>query len=160
VHGIRSLPRKQVEGPTNAVESIFVFVGWAHHANILVAALCCSCLVNRVRFSVISGPRPDGLDELRFVAPLWLIVLDYTVIAGPRPVLIVAAGALTLTSVLLWLAIAVSVKRYHDHGRSGWFLLIALIPPARDFLSVDRAWTPSRNKGSESIWSRSTSTSR
>lgn len=84
-------------------------------------------------FSVIAGPRPDGLDELRFVVPLWLIVLDYTVIAGPRPDLIVAAGALTLTVVLLWLAIAVSVKRYHDHGRSGWFLLIALIPQLGTF---------------------------
>jgi uncharacterized membrane protein YhaH (DUF805 family) len=83
-------------------------------------------------FAVIAGPIPD-LDELRVVVPVWLIVLDYTVIAGPMPDLIVAAGALTLTGFLLWLAIAVSVKRYHDHDRSGWFLLIALIPQLGTF---------------------------
>ena len=70
---------------------------------------------------------------LRFVVPVWLILLDFTVIAGPMPDLVVAAAALTLTGVLLWLAIAVSVKRYHDHDRSGWFLLVALIPMLGSF---------------------------
>ncbi len=28
----------------------------------------------------------------------------------------------------LWVSFAVTVKRFHDRGRTGWFLLIALIP--------------------------------
>jgi uncharacterized membrane protein YhaH (DUF805 family) len=29
---------------------------------------------------------------------------------------------------LLWPALAVSVKRWHDRGKSGWWVLVALIP--------------------------------
>jgi len=29
---------------------------------------------------------------------------------------------------LLWPALAVSVKRWHDRGKSGWWLLVTLIP--------------------------------
>jgi uncharacterized membrane protein YhaH (DUF805 family) len=37
-------------------------------------------------------------------------------------------AVLVLIALTLWPWIAVSVKRFHDRGRSGWFLLIALIP--------------------------------
>ena len=30
--------------------------------------------------------------------------------------------------LLLWPALAVSVKRWHDRGKSGWWVLVALIP--------------------------------
>ena len=30
--------------------------------------------------------------------------------------------------LLLWPAVAVSVKRWHDRGKSGWWVLVALIP--------------------------------
>ena len=33
-----------------------------------------------------------------------------------------------LNVVLLWPAIAVSVKRWHDRDRSGWWVLVQLIP--------------------------------
>lgn len=40
------------------------------------------------------------------------------------------AGAIKLLYVLaaLWPAIAVGIKRCHDRDRSGWFLLVGLIP--------------------------------
>jgi uncharacterized membrane protein YhaH (DUF805 family) len=30
--------------------------------------------------------------------------------------------------LLLWPALAVSIKRWHDRGRSGWWVLIVLVP--------------------------------
>lgn len=69
---------------------------------------------------------------LRFVVPVFLIISDVVVAAGPNPemssMVFNAGGIGFLTGILLWLAVVVSVKRYHDHGRSGWFLLIALLP--------------------------------
>jgi uncharacterized membrane protein YhaH (DUF805 family) len=34
----------------------------------------------------------------------------------------------TMNVVLLWPGIAVSVKRWHDRGKSGWWVLINLVP--------------------------------
>lgn len=30
--------------------------------------------------------------------------------------------------VVIWISLAVSVKRWHDRGKSGWWVLIGLIP--------------------------------
>ncbi len=30
--------------------------------------------------------------------------------------------------ILIWPALAISVKRWHDRGKSGWWVLIALVP--------------------------------
>jgi uncharacterized membrane protein YhaH (DUF805 family) len=30
--------------------------------------------------------------------------------------------------VVLWMSLAVSIKRWHDRGKSGWWVLIGLIP--------------------------------
>ena len=30
--------------------------------------------------------------------------------------------------VALWISLAVAVKRYHDRNKSGWWVLIALVP--------------------------------
>ena len=30
--------------------------------------------------------------------------------------------------LLLWPALAISVKRWHDRGKSGWWVLVALVP--------------------------------
>jgi uncharacterized membrane protein YhaH (DUF805 family) len=34
----------------------------------------------------------------------------------------------TVNLLLLWPALALSVKRWHDRGKSGWWVLVALIP--------------------------------
>jgi uncharacterized membrane protein YhaH (DUF805 family) len=36
--------------------------------------------------------------------------------------------SLIASLVLLWPFLAVEIKRCHDRGRSGWFLLVGLIP--------------------------------
>ena len=35
---------------------------------------------------------------------------------------------LVFALVLLWAELAISVKRWHDRGKSGWWILIGLIP--------------------------------
>lgn len=37
-------------------------------------------------------------------------------------------GAALFAALFIWCAAAVSVKRLHDIGRSGWFLLVLAIP--------------------------------
>ncbi|MCH7865584.1 MAG: DUF805 domain-containing protein [Proteobacteria bacterium] len=40
----------------------------------------------------------------------------------------VSALAIAVAVLQLWISLAISVKRYHDRDRKGWWLLIALIP--------------------------------
>jgi len=35
---------------------------------------------------------------------------------------------LVLGAILLWVSLAIRVKRWHDHGKSGWWILLGLIP--------------------------------
>ena len=37
-------------------------------------------------------------------------------------------GLLLFFPVFWWVALAVSVKRWHDRGKSGWWVLIGLVP--------------------------------
>jgi uncharacterized membrane protein YhaH (DUF805 family) len=46
--------------------------------------------------------------------------------AGPG-FLIMGAGAV-LSLAMLWISIAVSMKRYHDLNKSGWWICIVLVP--------------------------------
>jgi uncharacterized membrane protein YhaH (DUF805 family) len=36
--------------------------------------------------------------------------------------------ALVIFLAALWIGLAVGIKRYHDRGKSGWWVLIALVP--------------------------------
>lgn len=40
----------------------------------------------------------------------------------------VRATEVAVNLLLLWPAVAVSVKRWHDRGKHGWWVLVALIP--------------------------------
>ena len=63
---------------------------------------------------------------LRFVVPYWIIsiVLGFIdSIAGTQGVL-----AFIFWIIMIWPSIAVNVKRSHDRGRTGWFLLLWLVP--------------------------------
>ncbi len=42
----------------------------------------------------------------------------------------------------LWMSIMAGIKRCHDRGRSGWFLLIALIPLVNIWLVVELIFLP------------------
>ncbi|MFN8485768.1 MAG: DUF805 domain-containing protein [Anaerolineae bacterium] len=45
---------------------------------------------------------------------------------GPNGLIV---GLISIVSILLiWPALAVSFKRWHDRGKSGWWILIGLVP--------------------------------
>jgi uncharacterized membrane protein YhaH (DUF805 family) len=72
----------------------------------------------------LNGRIPRRDFWLRFALPFALIFVVVAVAPPPlekRPMLAFFGFA-------LWPAIAVGVKRCHDRNRSGWFLLINLIP--------------------------------
>jgi uncharacterized membrane protein YhaH (DUF805 family) len=49
---------------------------------------------------------------------------------------------------LLWIAAALQVKRWHDRGRSGWWMLLAAIPLANIWAAIEvgfLAGTPGHN---------------
>jgi uncharacterized membrane protein YhaH (DUF805 family) len=72
---------------------------------------------------------------LNFVVPYFVIICVAGIIDG-------IAGTLgvftTIVSVLMiWPSIAVQVKRCHDRGRTGWFILIGLVPLLNIWLLVE-----------------------
>ena len=67
---------------------------------------------------------------LRYVIPasivsiiVYIIFLSASADTFIGPVLLLIWGI-----VHIWIGLAVGVKRYHDRGKSGWWVLIALIP--------------------------------
>ena len=41
---------------------------------------------------------------------------------------IVVILGIVLYVVLIWIGLAISIKRWHDRGKSGWWILIGMIP--------------------------------
>ena len=41
---------------------------------------------------------------------------------------IIVIAAVALYVALIWMAFAISIKRWHDRGKSGWWIFIAFIP--------------------------------
>ena len=83
------------------------------------------------------------------MAGLSLMVRALLAIAGVPP-----DNADGLTSLLLlWPAVAISAKRWHDRDRSGWWVLVALIPLVGWlWMLVDNGFvrgTPGRNRYGE-----------
>lgn len=62
----------------------------------------------------------------------YIAVMAISLLAGPSeegqvPPL-AAMLILPLYAVLVWFSLAISVKRWHDRGKSGWCVLLGLIP--------------------------------
>ena len=62
------------------------------------------------------------------VVAIWVVEIIVFMIAAA-----VGSGAFWLLTnllilLLLWPALAVAIKRWHDRGKSGWWVLIGLIP--------------------------------
>jgi uncharacterized membrane protein YhaH (DUF805 family) len=68
--------------------------------------------VEFVYMGVIFGSNPDALTsgDVSAMSP------------------IAALCAVPLAIVAVWVGLAVSIKRWHDRGKSGWWILIGLIP--------------------------------
>jgi uncharacterized membrane protein YhaH (DUF805 family) len=67
---------------------------------------------------------------LFMVLPFFLIgiVLGFLILSLHIPFRMVPVLLLTLLPVLVWVGIAVSVKRLHDIGLSGWWVILCFIP--------------------------------
>ena len=54
-------------------------------------------------------------------------------LSGDRSAMASSVGAIGIVWLLLfvvvfWIALAINVKRYHDRNKSGWWVLILLVP--------------------------------
>lgn len=68
---------------------------------------------------------PYWLVGIGLSAVAWLIV----VVAGMiLPRLLFDIGLFGVGIACLWISLAMSVKRAHDRGRSGWFVLLCFVP--------------------------------
>jgi uncharacterized membrane protein YhaH (DUF805 family) len=69
------------------------------------------------------------------IAATWAIGIGLLILLGAA----IAADSAALTTIgvvlaiaiygaLIWMGLAISIKRWHDRGKSGWWVLIAAIP--------------------------------
>jgi len=70
-------------------------------------------------------------------AKFWLGVVVILIVEAIALAIIAAIGfdsaigiilALVLYVAVVWASLAISIKRWHDRGKSGWWVLISLIP--------------------------------
>jgi len=67
-----------------------------------------------------------GLGIIGFVVGLIVGVVSQS--KGSALAGIASLVGLVLDVVLIWAGLAISVKRWHDRGKSGWWILIGLVP--------------------------------
>lgn len=79
----------------------------------------------------------------------------FAVLVGVGASIVDRTGALggLISLALLLLSLAVSVRRLHDTDRSGWWLLIALIPLVGIIILI--IWWATRGDQRQQIWSTS-----
>ena len=72
---------------------------------------------------------------LNFVVPYFVIAI----VVGIIDSIVGTLGVLTtiFSIIMIWPSIAVQVKRCHDRGRTGWFILIGLVPLLNIWLLVE-----------------------
>ncbi|ADU14377.1 DUF805 domain-containing protein [Asticcacaulis excentricus] len=61
-------------------------------------------------------------------ATLWWLRTHYGTAVGLSPAEGVDPMWLVLGLPLLWIGFCLSVKRWHDRGKSGWWLMVVLVP--------------------------------
>lgn len=82
--------------------------------------------------------------------PYWLVPIGIGLTGGAMSALVGSVLPETLAILvilgvsiaMLWISVALGVKRAHDRGRSGLFLLLALIPLVNLWPMVELAFLP------------------
>ncbi|HEY4375106.1 MAG TPA: DUF805 domain-containing protein [Burkholderiales bacterium] len=68
--------------------------------------------------------KPFWLYSLALIVPLWILFFILALISKTLMMIV----AVPLDIVMIWVGLALQVKRWHDRDKSGWWVLIGLIP--------------------------------
>jgi len=99
---------------------------WLWITGFLLGLLFFSAICATIQVYIATVPSQDPLPEftLNFWRSGWMIYWNLTTKHMHLPFLI----AILSMVILFWLLLACSVRRLHDLDRSGWYLLIGLLP--------------------------------
>lgn len=101
---------------------------WVFWATLLVLQL----VIQVVPFGeVLTGPTEIVIDGEAWPVPQEVVTLYWWDVWMSNPA---AAGLGLVTVFLLVAALASEVRRFHDVGSSGWWVLIAFVPVAGPFI--------------------------
>ncbi len=62
------------------------------------------------------------------IAAMWVVLWIVAILAGLMNSSIMWTIFALLTLLVIWPSLAISIKRWHDRGKSGWWVLIGLVP--------------------------------
>ncbi len=62
------------------------------------------------------------------IAAIWAVLWLIAIVAGMANSSILWTIFVVLSLVVIWPSLALSIKRWHDRGKSGWWILIGFVP--------------------------------
>jgi uncharacterized membrane protein YhaH (DUF805 family) len=80
---------------------------------------------------------------LKWVLPYIVVTILLFLVVGlilPQTLASIVFGVYSLAA--LWPSIAIYIKRAHDRGRSGWFILLGLVPILNIWVLVELLFLP------------------
>ena len=62
------------------------------------------------------------------IAAIWVVLWLIAIVAAAANSSILWTIFFLLTLLVIWPSLALSIKRWHDRGKSGWWILIGFVP--------------------------------
>ena len=62
------------------------------------------------------------------IAAIWVVLWLLAIVAGAMNSSILWTIFVLLSLLVIWPSLALSIKRWHDRGKSGWWILIGFVP--------------------------------